>query len=83
MVIRITCRTAHKCDECHEAIQPGDTMVVYDDIAVDSLASFATGIQHTHARRRYCKSCGELLEDSLTTTGAWAATSGPSSRKDL
>jgi hypothetical protein len=39
-------------------------MVVYDDIAHDGVRGGAP----THFKRHYCGACGQLLEDSLTTT---------------
>jgi RNase P subunit RPR2 len=55
---------AEICDECSAAIWPGDDMVVYDDIAHDGVRGGAP----THFKRHYCGACGQLLEDSLTTT---------------
>jgi RNase P subunit RPR2 len=53
-------RVAELCDECLDPIAPGDEMVRYDD-------EFVTSTGHGHIPRTYCKSCGELLQDSLVT----------------
>ncbi len=54
------------CSECRQTIEPGDQMVLYDDLAVN------WPHKPIHTLRHYCKDCGTLLEDSLTTTGDMA-----------
>jgi RNase P subunit RPR2 len=63
---RIIARIAEICDECTAAIWPGDSMVVYDDIASHDGRDGSP----LHIKRHYCDACGKLLEDSLTTTEA-------------
>lgn len=53
------------CDECSAALQPGDEIAVYNDRYLDGQTQ-----KVRHEVRVYCKPCGELLEDSLTTTEA-------------
>ncbi len=54
---------ANICDECGEPIASGDTMARYIEICPGDW-----GQSRVRIGRDYCKSCGELLEDSLTTT---------------
>ena len=53
-----------KCSECGANIAPREEFAIYDDEYVRD-----PGEPHGHRRRKYCKSCGEDLESSLTTTG--------------
>jgi len=55
---------AEICAEADCPISPGDEVAVYDDVA----SGDGKGGRPLHITRRYCKSCGQLLEDSLTTT---------------
>ena len=54
----------YKCAECAEIILPGERMATWDDVTVGK----AGPPRHDCTRRHYCEGCGELLEDSLTTT---------------
>ena len=55
----------HQCEECRTIILPGQRMATWDDVTVDH--TLATS-RLCHKLRRFCGNCGELLEDSLTTT---------------
>lgn len=59
---------AEICDECGDAIAPGDEMAAYQDEFIDGRHWKET--RHSRIPRTYCKGCGTLLEDSLTTTEA-------------
>jgi RNase P subunit RPR2 len=60
---------AEICDECSDPIKPGDEMVLYVEVDVTG-AVLTERPRHKHIRRTYCKTCGALLEDSMTTTEA-------------
>lgn len=51
------------CDECREAVRPGEEMVLY----VERCFTEYSGVAR-YFSRHYCKPCGELLRDSLLTT---------------
>lgn len=55
--------TALICDEC------GDPISAFASVAVRQVPYPSYG-RVKHATRHYCKSCGDLLEDSLVTTEA-------------
>lgn len=58
-----TASVALGCSECRQTIEPGDPVAIYDDQAVN------WPHKPIHTTRSYCAECGELLEDSLNTTG--------------
>jgi len=57
-------QNVYLCDECNGLIQPGDRMARWTE---EGLGSYGFPF---HINRRYCEDCGQLLEDSLTTTEA-------------
>jgi hypothetical protein len=58
------CLLRRPCSECGETIPAGEPMARWTEI------DGAFPYPPIRVPRHYCKPCGELLEDSLTTTEA-------------
>jgi hypothetical protein len=54
-------KVADICEECSDPIRPGDEMAAFNEVYFSD--------KRRQVTKHYCKGCGDLLEDSLTTTG--------------